>query len=85
MKKILFYFIFVVVLTFVMPILFTKKFKTEDVVSEKIIEDFDYGEYSNLKLLHSTGEIEEINLSENLERIEASALENNKLTICNKK
>ena len=74
MKKILFYFIFVVVLTFVMPILFTKKFKTEDVVSEKIIEDFDYGEYSNLKLLHSTGEIEEINLDTYLQGVVASEM-----------
>lgn len=69
MKKILFYFCFVVILIFCMPILFTNKFKTEEVISEEMEEKFDYGEYNKISLLHTdTGEVECLDLDEYLLR-----------------
>lgn len=62
MKKIIFYILFIIVLTFCMPVVFTNPFKTEETVAEEI-EKFNYGEYSNIKLLHiQTNEIEEMDL-----------------------
>lgn len=62
MKKIIFYIVFTISLIFIMPMLFTNPFKTENTFSDKIYL-FDYGEYSNVKLLHvQTGEVEELNL-----------------------
>lgn len=62
MKKIIFYIVFTISLIFIMPMIFTNPFKTENTFSDKIYL-FDYGEYSNVKLLHvQTGEIEELNL-----------------------
>ena len=53
MRKILFYFIFVVVLIFTMPIIFTNKFETKEVSSQNIVEEkFNYGDYNMIKLLH---------------------------------
>lgn len=69
MKKIIFYFCFVIFLIFCMPILFTNTFKTEEVVSEKIEEKFDYGDYNKIDLLHTdTGEVESLDLDEYLLR-----------------
>lgn len=51
MKKILFYFIFVIILIFTMPIIFTNQFKTEEVSSQEepvVYEKFDYGEYTTI-------------------------------------
>ncbi len=67
MKKLLFYFFFIIILIFTMPIIFTNKFKTEEVVSEEVKEEveekFDYGQYSNIRLLHvDTGEVENMDL-----------------------
>lgn len=64
MKKILFYILFIIVLTITMPIVFTNKFKTQEVSSNEISDEkFDYGEYSNIRLLHTeTGEVETIDL-----------------------
>lgn len=47
-----------------MPIVFTNPLKTEEVASNKIDEEkFDYGKYSNIKLLHTdTGVVEELDL-----------------------
>lgn len=62
MKKIIFYLIFILILTFAMPLIFTNPFETEETVAEET-EKFDYGEYSNIKLLHvETGSIEEVDL-----------------------
>ena len=77
MKKILLYIIFVIILIITMPIIFTNEFKTEEVVSDNIIEDekFNYGDYSNIKLLHSgTGEIEDISLDNYLLGVVASEM-----------
>lgn len=63
MKKILFYLVFIVVLIIVMPMIFTNRFKTEEVISEKIEEKFDYGKYNIIRLFHTeTGEVEELDL-----------------------
>jgi stage II sporulation protein D len=45
-----------------MPMLFTNPFKTEETFSD-VTTPFDYGKYSNIKLLHvQTGEVEELSL-----------------------
>lgn len=65
MKKIIFYLIFIIIITFCMPLIFTNPFETEEVVAEEQIEEekFDYGEFSNIKLLHTeTGVVEDIDL-----------------------
>lgn len=63
MKKMIFYFCFVLILVFTMPIVFTNQFKTEEVISKEIDEKFDYGEYSEINLLHTdTGVVEKMNL-----------------------
>ena len=56
MKKVIGYLILIVVLIFAVPILFTKQRKTVETNSdtEEInYEKFDYGNYSNVRLLHS--------------------------------
>ena len=68
MKKVVIYFLLIILLIFCMPIIFTNPFKSEEVVSKnieevKVEEKFDYGKYSNIALLHSgTGEIENLDL-----------------------
>jgi len=67
LKKILFYFAFVIILIFAMPIIFTNQFKSKEVVSEpeEIEEEknFDYGEFNTIRLLHvETGEVENLDL-----------------------
>lgn len=66
MKRVILYFLFVVILIFSVPIVFTNKFDTtEEVSTNEIIQETyekaDYGDLSTIKLLHNTnGEIEEI-------------------------
>ena len=75
MKKLIFYFVFVIILIFTMPIIFTNQFKTEEVISPKVEEKFDYGQYSTIKLLHtSTGVVEEMHLDEYLYGVVASEM-----------
>ncbi len=79
MKKILFYFFFIIILIFTMPILFTNQFKTEEVSSEEteeiIEEKFDYGKYSNIRLLHTdSGTIENVDLDTYLYGVVASEM-----------
>lgn len=65
MKKIIFYLVFIIVITFCMPLIFTNPFKTEETSAEESdkVEKFDYGKYSNIKLLHTeTGIVEEVDL-----------------------
>ena len=46
-----------------MPIIFTNQFKTEEVLSNDMEEKFDYGDYSQINLLHvDTGEVESLDL-----------------------
>lgn len=76
MKKIVFYLAFIIILVISMPVVFTNKFKTEEVASNEVADEkFDYGEYSNIKLLHEqTGEIETLSLDEYLYGVVASEM-----------
>ncbi len=65
MRKIVIYILEIVFICFIIPILFTVRKKTEEVMSlsEPEEEMYDYGKYNNIKLLHSnTGDIEEIDM-----------------------
>lgn len=74
MKKIIFYLIFILILTFAMPLIFTNPFQTEETVAEEI-DKFDYGKYSNIKLLHvDTGAVEDIDLDSYLYGVVASEM-----------
>ena len=69
MKKLIIRTIFIIVIAFLIPILFTKRFKSNETISNKVEEKepFDYGKYSEIKLLHSeAGDIENLNLDEYL-------------------
>lgn len=76
MRKIFLYLIIFIQIVFLIPILFTKKFETKETtipevennVTERIAENnYDYKNYSKIKLLHtSTNEVEEVNLDEYL-------------------
>lgn len=83
MKRLLLYIIGFVLICFIIPFIFTKKFEnqTEDVVVENIEEkkndssDYDYKNYSKIKLLHTkTNEIEEIPLDQYLYGVVASEM-----------
>lgn len=76
MKKIVFYIIFVIILIFAMPILFTNQFKVEEVSSGDVDEEkFDYGDYSKINLLHiESGEVEVLDLDTYLYGVVASEM-----------
>ena len=63
-KKLIIYVVFLVIFVKCFSIVFQTE--TEETVSEEIVatyEEFDYGDYTNIKLLHTdTGEIEELEL-----------------------
>ena len=70
MKKLLLYFLLVILLIFCLPIVFTNPFESEEVIADEVMiqniieeEKFDYGEYSNIQLLHvASGEVENLDL-----------------------
>ena len=65
MKKLILNTAFIIIIAFMIPILFTKRFKTNETASNKVEEKqaFDYGQYSTIRLLHTeTGEVENLNL-----------------------
>jgi len=78
MRKIVIGIILFVQIIFLIPVIFTKGFQTKqtstevnlgpNAVSEETkTEDYNYGEYQTLKLLHAkTGEVEEVKLDEYL-------------------
>lgn len=80
MRKVLLYLLIIILLCFILPVIFTKRFNTvetmssivddikeENKIEEVKIADYDYSNYTNVKLLHtSTNEIEEVNLDEYL-------------------
>ena len=73
MKKLIFYFAFVIVLTFTMPIIFTNKFETKEVVSQET--DYLKGDNMMIKLLFSEkGNVEEMNLNTYLIGVVASEM-----------
>lgn len=73
-KKILLYFIILIQIIFLIPILFTRRFETKDVsiqnneINNTIVENnYDYKQYSTIKLLHTkTNSVEEVGLDEYL-------------------
>lgn len=82
MKKVAIYLVIILVLCFILPVIFTKKFdvvetmasilkenleQSENKLDEVKVIDYDYSKYKTVKLLHSsTEEIEEVNLDEYL-------------------
>ena len=65
MKKVILYFIFVIILIFTIPIAFTDQMNnSEEVVAEDVKPEYekaDYGDLRTIKLLHKdTGEVEEL-------------------------
>lgn len=80
MRKVLLYLLIIILLCFILPVIFTKRFnivetmssivddiKEENKIEEVKIVDYDYSNYTNVKLLHtSTNEIEEVKLDEYL-------------------
>lgn len=77
MKKLFFKTAFIILIAFLIPILFTKRFKSNETASDKVEEKepFDYGKYSSIRLLHSeTGEVESLNLDEYLYGVVAAEM-----------
>ena len=81
MKKVFIYIICLVLICILIPILFTSKnnikesanLKSEEI--EKLEENYDYGQYNKIKLLHiDTGEVEEIELDTYLLGVVASEM-----------
>lgn len=68
LKKLFFKIIFIIVMAFILPILFTKQFKTNEVSTNEVVNEetkkvFDYGAYNTINLLHSdTGVVENLPL-----------------------
>ena len=65
MKKLVIKTAIIIIIAFLIPVLFTKRFKSNETISNKVEEKeiFDYGKYSMIRLLHSqTGEVENLNL-----------------------
>ena len=74
MKKLIFIILFYVLICFAIPIIFTKRYKAEEIKRKKVEQEekktstsFDYKKFNNIKLVHKkTGEIEELPLDEYL-------------------
>lgn len=68
MKKVIVYLVLIILLVFAIPLFFTNKkevvetFSQQNIVSEEVKSEKDYyGEFNNIKLLHTgTGEVEEV-------------------------
>ena len=80
MKKIFLYIAGFVLICFIIPFIFTKKFQyaSVSIQEEPIIKEekaYDYKTYNTIKLLHTkTNEIEEINLDEYLYGVVSSEM-----------
>ena len=83
MKKILIYIFLFFMFCFCIPALLTKPFQNVQIVAveeetkneEEVIPNYDYKEFSTVRLLHSnTGDIEEINLDEYLVNVVSSEM-----------
>ena len=73
MRKLIVYIIIMIIIIFSIPIIFTKRFESNQVISnienivkqESIQNQYDYKKYSTIKLLHQkTGEVEEVKLDD---------------------
>ncbi len=80
MKKILFYFLFIIILIFAIPIIFTNTFENKEEIKvnteiENIENNYDYGEINYINLLHvDTGNVENIKLDEYLYGVVAAEM-----------
>lgn len=76
MRRIILYTISFVLICFIIPIIFTNKFKTKEVEAESKEEiAYDYGKYNKVKILHSSsGEIEEMDLDKYLYGVVSSEM-----------
>lgn len=67
MKKIIILILLMVLFCFALPIIFTKRYESQQVGSKVEENEYDYKQYNTIRLLHAeTGEIEEINIDEYL-------------------
>ena len=69
MKKLILLILTFVLICFMLPIIFTKKYNPQEITTAVQDEknEYNYKQYSTIKLLHAqTGEIEEINIDEYL-------------------
>lgn len=67
MKKLIILILTIVLICFMLPILFTKKYIPEETLSVIKENEYDYKHYKTIKLLHTeTGEIEKLNIDEYL-------------------
>ena len=73
MRKVFLYLTIFILIIFLIPVLFTKRFHTEQTVANTVFEeaivenDYDYKQYNTIKLLHSSsGQVDEVNLDEYL-------------------
>jgi len=70
LKKIILYFLIIILISFLIPVIFTSKFKLQEASNNKEEiepQKYDYGEYSTIKLLHTeTNQIEEVGLDDYL-------------------
>lgn len=81
MRKIFTYILILILITFLIPIIFTKRKTTEisakeDVNKEEVIQNnYDYKNYNTIKLLHTaTNQVEEIKLDEYLYGVVSSEM-----------
>ena len=77
MKKLFLKTALIIFIAFLIPILFTRRFKANETVSEQVEEKepFDYGKYSTIRLLHSeTGEVETLQLDDYLYGVVAAEM-----------
>ncbi len=67
MKKLILLILAIVLICFMLPIIFTKKYTPKQTISEVQKNEYDYKQYNTIKLLYTeTGEIKEINIDEYL-------------------
>ena len=78
MRKLILILLCIIFLTFLIPILFTRGFQTQEVSEEtelntqvnnieNITEEYTYSQYGTIRLLHAkTGEVEELNIDDYL-------------------
>ena len=77
MKKLILLILAIVLICFMLPIIFTKKYTPQEITTavQEEKSEYDYKQYSTIKLLHAeTGEIKEINIDEYLYGVVAAEM-----------
>lgn len=80
MKKLFFYFCFIITMVFAMPIIFTNTFETRETMSNNIEENiimnnYNYGDLNTINLLHTENQnVEQIKLDEYLYGVVAAEM-----------